>query len=173
MAKKGKETPAQRQARAKSNYHKLKAAGFTAKEAERYRYSTDENIAAAIQAKNLPAKNAKKRGAQKKVESYTVERPYAVQMVIELAHLGDRYLQQVQRYIHMLSGQGFEYYSLFATYNWSNGMSNNAAGIMSPINSLSDLGSEIAAFIRYYLEKYRAGSEDPVIDIAVHVWKPK
>jgi hypothetical protein len=62
MAKKG---GSDRQARARANYEALKAAGFSAKEAARFRYSSPEKIAKAIREKALPAIDVTKQGAAK------------------------------------------------------------------------------------------------------------
>ncbi len=169
-AKKQTQAAADRQARARENYAALKAAGFSSTEAARYRYSSPANIKAAIEAKALPALQTKKRGAKTKIETSEIQHPYVRQQVINIAHTGERYISNVEKYMKLSQGSGYTHYSLTLTFTWATGQQTFASTTMNDISGLDDLAEEIAAVLIYYLERYSQGGEDPEIDVEVNLW---
>lgn len=174
---KPKETAAERQARAKANYKELRAAGFSVEDAKRYRYATAEHIEQALKAKALPQIETKKRGRAKnylKITSETKQHPYVRQKTLTLdTYSGEKYLKAVIGEIRSSQAEGYTDYSITITFTWASGMQTFASTPMDDIKSISnttDLEDEIAAAISHYLERYKQGTEDPMIDIEINLW---
>lgn len=170
MAKKPKESKEQRNARGRAQYRQLLDAGFSSKEAARYRFSTPEKVAAAIEAQQLPQIEQKKRGRKSKIEAHVVQYPYIRQQVIELNYLNDSYLEKVVKYMKASEPQGYNFYSITIIFTAPTGKTSSFSSPMAAVGDLTDLGHEIATLIEVFMNKYKETEEDPLVDVEINLW---
>lgn len=161
---------AERQARARANYDQLRAAGFSSKDAARYRYSAADKVRDAIQARQLPEIKQNKRGARRKVETSQIQHPYVLQQSIKLDYFGDAYLRQIENYMKLAQGQGFTDYSLVLTFTSPSGQQTHASTPMDSIADLDDLGEAIAAAADHFMARYKTSTEEPMVEVEIQMW---
>jgi hypothetical protein len=175
--KKTKESAADRQARARENYKKLRDAGFSSADATRYRYSTNENISQVMQTKTLPTINKSKQGKSKNYANICTETrqlPYVRQKIIAIdQYNGEKYMAAVIKELKQAKTDGYTYYSIVITFTWPTSMDTFASTPMDAIDNIltrDKLENEIIAVIGYYLEKYQQDGEDPHHYIEINLW---
>lgn len=107
-----------RSARLKENYAKLRAAGFSAKEATRFRGSSDKEINKAILNKALPALREEKRTALK-IKYDQKEFKASSSRTIEIEGTTDNYLKKLQETFRKMDKDGYNYYSQTTTIEFT------------------------------------------------------
>ena len=174
MARK-KETAAERQARAKANYNRMRAEGFSAADARRYRYSTEENIQKALEARTLPEIREEKRGA-KKLETKTHKYGSSTMREIYLDELTKWSYNKAWKEIQKGIADGFKYANVVIEYTYASGQQQHYSQDLIPIKdlrSIDDIVLEVEQASEDMGEFYAAiGSEKPQVRVILRLWKP-
>ena len=165
-----------RQERAKVNYQRLKDAGFSAKEAQRFRYATEENILKALAEKTLPEIRQEKRGAVKLKPVKQNDYKKISQRSILIDDFSSHYMKQVYKEVKRSLGAGYRYYSCTMEFEAT---SSNDKGVMGtemrPIPDLKDyqeLLADIQSMLDGLMERYKMEAEQLKITVILNLWKP-
>lgn len=174
MARK-KETAAERQARAKANYNRLRAEGFSAADARRYRYSTEENIQKALEARTLPEIREEKRGA-KKLKTKTHKYASSTMREIYLDELTEGAYKKAWKEIQKGTADGFKYANVVIEKTYATGQQQYYSQDLQPIkdlDSIDDIILQIEQASEDMGEYYESiGSEKPQVRVIIRLWKP-
>ena len=164
-----------RQARARANYDMLKKAGFSAKEAARFRYSSPEKIAAAIKERTLPAIQPKKQ-TRKRVDVETVKYKSSQLKKIKFeTSESDPHHKRIWEEIRRAKQGHYSYFSITVTLDMPDGRKHSFTTNMESLKdyrNMDDVMDLIDAAIEYFASKY--GEVDAVgmgVEISLNCWK--
>lgn len=165
-----------RQERAKQNYQRLREAGFSAKEAQRFRYATEENILKALAEKVLPEIRQEKRGAVKLKPVKQNDYKQISQRSILIDDFSSHYMKQVYKEVKRSLGAGYRYYSCTMEYEIVSSGEKGVMGTeMRPIPDLAnyqELLADIQSMLDSLMERYKMEQENLKITVTLNLWKP-
>jgi len=164
-----------RQARARANYRRLIDAGFSSKEAARFRYSNPEKIAAAIKDRTLPAIQPKKQ-TRKRVDVETVKYKSSQLKKIKFeTSESDPHHKRIWDEIRRAKQGHYSYFSITVTLDMPDGRKHSFTTNMESLKdyrNMDDVMDLIDAAIEYFASKY--GEIDAVgmgVEISLNCWK--
>jgi hypothetical protein len=162
----------------RENRAMLKAAGFSAKDADRFKGASRSNVLAAISAKALPEIREEKRH-RAKVKYKEREFKYSKAKLREVIDFKPtkRGFEKLMKELPKNRADGYSYFYIRVTINFADGtfkvfQSNMTA--TSTINSEEQLKEIISKLIKLAMEMYKTGDEDDIENIQIDImfWKP-
>lgn len=166
---------AARHERARANYRRLIEAGFSSKEAARFRYSKPEKIAAAIRDKVLPPIDTKKQ-TRKKVEVDTVKYKSSQLKKIKFeTSESDPHHKRIWDEIRKAKQGRYKYFSVTVTLQLPDGKAHSFTTnmeLLKDYRDMDDITDLIDAVIDDFGDRYGAVDGRTVgVAISLNCWK--
>jgi hypothetical protein len=191
MPKKSKLNSAERKAYMKENYARLRAAGYSSKDAQRIRNAAPDVVEKYIREKvftpnyNLPAPSAKKQGAKKKFTVSEVEyKNQSKRKIISMRRTNEEHIKKASEELKKAYDEGYRYTDIniefrkkgedtTQTYNTTMQQLLNLTG--EKVKTEEELEKLISELVEGFLDAYFGDDEGGVSVVSVNVstWKPK
>ena len=164
-----------RQERARANYKALKDAGFSAKEAARFRYAAPEKIVKAIREKTIPEARTKKQARKKvDVEVKKYQSSQLKQIKFETSD-SDPHQKKIWEEIRKAKQGHYKYFSVTVTLQMPDGKKHSFSTQMESLKdyrNMEDVMDLIDAAIDYFGTKYAGVDVASMgVDISLNCWK--